>query len=270
MIIQCGKCGTKYRFDEAQIDGEGAWVRCSRCRDVFFQENPSETGEARVSSEREAASAKDMKTGALQAGLPESPLEETGTEKESGLSTQKKILAVAVVLLVVAVGLFFWFLPQTGKRMLESVPGWSVVAGSLGIEKSKYAAEGGIDFLDVRESFIKNWLIGDIMVIHGTAVNRYSHPVSKIHVRAKLLDAQGRSVGETESYCGNFFSDDDLAKMTKKEITEKIAASPGRDIPGPGVAPAGKVPFVLVFMNPPKNAVEYIVEMVSAAPGGTK
>jgi predicted Zn finger-like uncharacterized protein len=270
MIIRCGKCGTKYRFDEALIDREGAWVRCSRCRDVFFQKNPSGTGEIRAGTEPEEESAKDMRTGALQEEGQESPLEETGTEKESRLSTPKKVLAVVAVLLVVAIGLFFWFLPQTGKRMLESVPGWTAVADSLGIEKSKRAAEGGIDFLDVRETFIKNWLIGDIMVIHGTAVNRYSHPASRIRIKAKLLDAQGRFVAETESYCGNFFSDDDLAMMTKKEIAEKVAAPPGRDIPSSGVAPAGKVPFVLVFMNPPKNAVEYVVEMVSAASGGTK
>ncbi|MCK4534208.1 MAG: zinc-ribbon domain-containing protein, partial [Syntrophobacterales bacterium] len=40
MIIQCKKCGTKYRFDKSQIDGEGIWVRCSHCKTVFFQENP--------------------------------------------------------------------------------------------------------------------------------------------------------------------------------------------------------------------------------------
>ncbi len=38
MIIQCRKCETRFRFDETQVDGEGFWVRCSRCRDVFFQE----------------------------------------------------------------------------------------------------------------------------------------------------------------------------------------------------------------------------------------
>lgn len=41
MIIQCKKCGTKYRFDTSLIDGEGKWVRCTRCEDVFFQENPA-------------------------------------------------------------------------------------------------------------------------------------------------------------------------------------------------------------------------------------
>ncbi|MEW6335289.1 MAG: DUF3426 domain-containing protein [Thermodesulfobacteriota bacterium] len=38
MIIQCRKCETRFRFDETQVEGEGFWVRCSRCRDVFYQE----------------------------------------------------------------------------------------------------------------------------------------------------------------------------------------------------------------------------------------
>jgi predicted Zn finger-like uncharacterized protein len=38
MIIQCRKCETRFRFDETQVEGVGFWVRCSRCRDVFFQE----------------------------------------------------------------------------------------------------------------------------------------------------------------------------------------------------------------------------------------
>lgn len=268
MIIQCGKCGTKYRFDEALIGGEGAWVRCTRCRDVFFQENPLGTGEK--GSEQEEESAGGVRRESLPAEMPESPPEETGAGKAGRLAIPKRILVAVAVVLAVAVGLFFWFLPQTGKGMLEALPGWSVVADVLGIGKSKGAAEGGIDFLDVRETFVKNWLIGDIMVIHGNAVNRYSHPVTKIHVKARLLDAQGRFVGETEGYCGNFFTNDDLAKMTKKEIAEKVAAPPGRDIPSSGVAPAGKVPFVLVFLNPPRNAVEYVVEMASASSAGKK
>jgi len=40
VIIECKKCGTKYRFDESQIEGDGVWVRCTRCEATFFQENP--------------------------------------------------------------------------------------------------------------------------------------------------------------------------------------------------------------------------------------
>ena len=40
MIIQCRKCDTRFRFDDTLIEGDGVWVRCSRCQHVFFQERP--------------------------------------------------------------------------------------------------------------------------------------------------------------------------------------------------------------------------------------
>ena len=39
MVIQCKSCKTKYRFDETLITGDGIWVRCSRCQNVFFQQS---------------------------------------------------------------------------------------------------------------------------------------------------------------------------------------------------------------------------------------
>lgn len=45
MIIQCRKCDTRFRFDETLIEGDGVWVRCSRCQHVFFQER-SAVGES--------------------------------------------------------------------------------------------------------------------------------------------------------------------------------------------------------------------------------
>ncbi len=44
MIIQCPKCETQYRFDESLIEGEGVWVRCTRCQHVFFQPRPTGAG----------------------------------------------------------------------------------------------------------------------------------------------------------------------------------------------------------------------------------
>ncbi len=40
MIVQCRQCRTKFRFDDAQLEGDGIWMRCSRCQHVFFQDNP--------------------------------------------------------------------------------------------------------------------------------------------------------------------------------------------------------------------------------------
>ncbi|MDI9571495.1 MAG: zinc-ribbon domain-containing protein [Pseudomonadota bacterium] len=43
MIVQCRLCRTKYRFDETLLGLEGAWVRCVRCQNVFFQHPPLST-----------------------------------------------------------------------------------------------------------------------------------------------------------------------------------------------------------------------------------
>lgn len=40
MIIQCKQCRIKFRFDDALMEGDGIWMRCSRCQHVFFQDNP--------------------------------------------------------------------------------------------------------------------------------------------------------------------------------------------------------------------------------------
>ena len=40
MIIQCRQCRTKFRFDDAHMEGDGVWMRCSHCQHVFFQDNP--------------------------------------------------------------------------------------------------------------------------------------------------------------------------------------------------------------------------------------
>jgi len=48
MIIQCRKCDTRFRFDDTLIEGEGVWVRCSRCQHVFFQERPVAGGSPSV------------------------------------------------------------------------------------------------------------------------------------------------------------------------------------------------------------------------------
>ncbi len=70
MIIQCKRCETKFRFDDSLLAGEGVWVRCSRCRHVFFQEGarPS-AGETQPARREEPAAAAEKPAQAVpQAG----------------------------------------------------------------------------------------------------------------------------------------------------------------------------------------------------------
>ena len=51
MVIQCRQCRTKFRFDDALMQGSGVWLKCSRCGHVYFQENPLMKHDADLSPE---------------------------------------------------------------------------------------------------------------------------------------------------------------------------------------------------------------------------
>lgn len=77
MIIHCRKCGTGYRFDESLIEGEGIWVRCSRCRHVFFQ--------AEFAAGEDLGNVAGWIGGGYEAGEGRRPEGETGEESLLGL-----------------------------------------------------------------------------------------------------------------------------------------------------------------------------------------
>lgn len=62
MIVQCRRCRTKFRFDEGLMGGEGVWLRCSRCGQVFFEENRAPAGAS------EPPGAPSLPSGAAGAG----------------------------------------------------------------------------------------------------------------------------------------------------------------------------------------------------------
>ncbi len=40
MVVECGKCGTRFRLDPSRIPDSGIRVRCARCKHAFFLHNP--------------------------------------------------------------------------------------------------------------------------------------------------------------------------------------------------------------------------------------
>jgi predicted Zn finger-like uncharacterized protein len=255
MIIQCAGCGTRFKFDETLIRGEGVWVRCSQCKNVFFQENVLAPGQVQMVEEPAASAdehAEDLPDRDAAVFIAAKGRKDHGT--------LKKVALGACLLLLILAGLMVWLTPGT---LLNALPGGSSVAQYFSIGASRPSSSVGIDLIDVRDHFIKSLQGGDLMVVSGTAVNRNGYPVSKLRVRAKLLNAAGQSVGEAESCGGNVLSDENLSKLTAKEIREKLSVSPGSDAANAKTAPGGQVPFRIVFVDPPKSAVEFIVETAS-------
>lgn len=74
MIVQCRQCRTKFRFADELMEGDGVWMRCSRCQHVFFQDNPHyvKPGSELMANEEQFSAGK---TASLP-GVPESGADE--------------------------------------------------------------------------------------------------------------------------------------------------------------------------------------------------
>lgn len=282
MIIQCETCKAKFRFDEAKIEGDGIWVRCSRCRNVFFLDNPViESVEAladEIGHEEDmdnlgkildeiAESEEDR----LSEEIAEEPYIHEGVERESVRDKKRRVLwsplelvVYVVVVLIVTGGVYFWLFPDLGIKIVDRISTLPVLERFLQStekETEVHIAKSEIDLVEIEEKYIKNWIIGDLLVIEGIAVNTNSYPVSKIKLRGKVLDSSGKKIAEEEAYCGNIINEEELSNLTEIEIKHELSNPYGGSFPNNDVPYGGKIPFMLVFSGTVKDVSEFTVEL---------
>lgn len=274
MVISCAKCRTKYRFDDSLMTGNGLWMRCSKCQHEFFEPNPAATDQPEspetpppepVSEEprpqEPAAEAMVKEEDILEGITAEKPAE----KQKRNLWTPAKIVGyLAVVTLVIGV-VYLWVNPQIGREALNMVyPGMADDILGKDTQGESSAPAGGINFTDVRERFMKNWIFGDILVIQGMAVNEYDYGISKVKLRGKILDKMGKVLGEVESYGGNVLTEEELGNLTDQEIVEKLSKPEGSTVPNTAIAPKAMIPFMIVFINPSKEVDEFVIELAGS------
>ena len=266
MIIQCKACKTTYRFDESVMTGEGVWVRCSRCQNVFFQMSPPGTMKD-VPQEKE--------------DFPEIPLSrmpeedtqplQADQEEDLGLEPKKKtslltwILAVVLVVLLAVVGTFYLY-PSGGNAVLKKIytvfPGLEeFISGTPAVPK---VGPAQVKIVDLKQRFVENSTMGNIRVVEGMASNASSEPMARIKVKAELYDLVGARIRESFSYCGNLLSDQELKTATEEQIAKKLSTPQGTDISNDRVTPNGMVPFMIIFLREPPGANKTLVMPVEA------
>ncbi len=194
---------------------------------------------------------------------------ETDTEEEEHEArprtpfwTTSRLIAYSILVFLVVGGVYLWLNPGITRDVLNVVsPG--AADRLLGPVPSAppAATAGGINFAEVRERFTKSTTSGEILVISGLAVNEYDYPVARLKLRGKILDNTGKVLGEVETYAGNLLTDDELNRLTDKEVLAELQKPEGSDMPNTNIRPRASIPFMIVFMNPPKEVDEFIIEL---------
>lgn len=263
MIVQCTKCRTKFKFPESELTGEGVWLKCGSCQNLFFLENPDHAGPAAPAADDESIpeaeidfreDVEEKPSGPYKAGAPE-------TKRGKLVPVLKGIGIAAAVLAVIGV-VYFVVFPDVGHNIVRHAVQWVPFSKELGLTGEKAAvANTGIDFINVKEKFVKNWIVGDLMVIQGTAVNKSNKPASLLKIKAKLLDQSGQFIAESSSFAGDIFTEEELLNLTEQEILARLAFPGGSEYPNKNIAPDASIPFLVVFIKPPAKASEYIIEL---------
>jgi len=260
MIIQCGKCSAKFRFDDALMREEGVWVRCGRCQHEFFQSHPlvkvsaPDAGEIRIDRDAEMP---NVRSGAGIHGEPDirDGKPEAAAPEKVRSSSALRISACVLVLLLVIAGMGFFVFPDVGQQAISDLSSWLPW-----VEKEKPPSlEEGIKLEAINQRFMANVPAGNLRVVEGVAVNQSGHPVARLQVKATLEDAQGKRLGEKQAFAGNVLSDADLMVLPEAEINARLANPGGSTASNDRILPGGRIPFMIVWAFEPPGAAKTFV-----------
>lgn len=175
------------------------------------------------------------------------------------------LLFAGVIAVVLAVAVYILIFPQVRQELLHGLAGMPVVDRLMA--KSKRADDAGpahVALKEIRQRTVSNWLLGNVRIIEGAALNRAAYPLTRISIRGELYDAAGTVLAERASFCGNYLSDQELATMTEEEIQRELSQPLGSDIANDRIEPGGQIPFMIVFAHEPPNVAKATVVPVTA------
>jgi predicted Zn finger-like uncharacterized protein len=280
MIVQCQQCDTKFNFDEAKVPAEGAWMRCSKCQEVFQVFPPGVAPPPPPLAEDEVLD--------LDRLPPQSAGEvaDFGLDLDGGAGEKAKsagrgkgfkiifwLLAVLVLLPVLLLGALvgvdrLGLAPKVVDK-LRGLPALGVLLSKSGGQPPAAPATPdatGLTLAQVRGYFRVNQQAGRIFVIQGLVENHQAQPRAGILVRGKLNDEQGAAVRQAVVYAGPIFNPDELRQLSLEEIQARLGQPTGSDGAKYQVTPSGNVPFMIVFGSLPDNLSHFTAEVVGSEP----
>jgi len=307
MLIQCEKCRTVFKLDEALLKQDGSRVRCSRCGYVFMAFPPpakpeegladslvitgDEKGARADRDESEASEPEELYEDGLFDTLLD--LEEKGETRQDrkakykpGEEREERDVEAADRTARAdtvpttsrprrrwpAVVLALLVILMAGAAALVY---WkpALMMPYLSFLKSaekKGPADPGIRLLrfgSVAGSFVVPEKGAKLFVIRGQVQSQYPTPRSHILVKGNILDRNGKVVKSQTAYAGNTFTDEELKGLPLEEILQAMENQDGMARQNFNVPSGASIPFMIVFHNLPANLSEFTVEPVSSSPG---
>lgn len=179
----------------------------------------------------------------------ETPEPSEGDKKRGSIGKYFVYLFLLLLIVIMSGAIYLWVFPQARQRAVEFLSPYLPVIERFSKDRmSQDQFAGQVIIQDVRQRFVNNWLMGNLRVVEGSAVNAAKYPLTRIQVRGRLY-GNGAMIGEAVSFCGNLLTDAELATLTQDEIQRKLDQPLGNNIPNERVSPHGQIPFMIVFVH---------------------
>ena len=232
MIIQCERCQTKFKLDDERVPEGGAKARCSKCQHTFVIVKPTTETLEGLKGEDE--------------------------EVKSGRFPLKSMVALLVLFVVFGGGAFLYW-DKLGEI------NWKVFSISMSSLRdylgSKISPDGNtiLPKSQLRGYYIDNINAGRIFVIEGKAINNSSETKGFIKVKGALFDSMGNKLAETEVYCGNILSGEELMELEADQINYRLNSHGGDPPVNMNIPPQKSIPFMVVFFDLPEDIKKFSV-----------
>ncbi|MDD4091154.1 MAG: zinc-ribbon domain-containing protein [Smithellaceae bacterium] len=184
-------------------------------------------------------------------------------KNRSGMFALWTLFVVAVVPALI----YFVFFPALGERLLKAGgQGWENVLSMVGLSRPAeiLPVTALVRLQDVRQRVVENYILGPVRIVEGKAVNQAEFPISRVQVKAEILDAYAVVLGEQMSYAGNVLNDDELVTMTEEEMKIRLSLPEGQNNANDRVEPGGRISFMVVFTGDPPGMIKTVVKIVGA------
>ncbi|HVO67585.1 MAG TPA: DUF3426 domain-containing protein [Syntrophales bacterium] len=192
---------------------------------------------------------------------------EPAKKKSKHLSWGTSMLLVLLLVVVVVMQGYLWMYPEAGYQTIEWMhSNFPMMDQLLGVEKvqKQDIITDQVEFINVRQHFVKNESLGNLRVIEGEVVNLADFPIAKIKVMGELFDSNDALLAARISYCGNILQDETLSRFKEEEIRSILSVSSGGDSFVNKILPKGQIPFMIVFTHEPPGVAKATVTTIGA------
>lgn len=279
MIVTCPKCQAKFNLDETKIPPEGAWVRCSKCDEVFQVFPP---GAEAPAPEPEPDEGLDLSDDLFGGDISDDEFDLTGDSdpEPDGKGRGKAfkiffwLLAIILIVAVVGVGAIVTMGRMgVGGEIITQFGRIPVLRDLIGTpaqtninKEDNLPSNALMIFRNVRGSFRNNKAGKQLFVVQGKVENTSDQIRTDIMLRAVILNKQKQKVVTAKAYAGQELTQEQLRQMPLADIERTLSSPVGPDGSKYVVAPHSTIPFMIVFADLPSNVSEYLTEVVSTKP----